>query len=128
MGSSSSKLKLSCKNCRLVKCSMCIYFSPKLFTQCSLSSFRSICNECENPNWSSGNQIVDDFIKECNQPNDILKWIPYDQLSEITYLAEGGFGTVYKAKLRNGFVVLKKLRNSQDITMDFLNEVSSYSI
>ena len=86
-----------------------------------------VCNECENPNWSSGSQIVDDFIKECNKPNDILKWIPYDQLSEITYLAEGGFGTVYRAKLRDGFVVLKKLHNSQDITMDFLNEVS-YSI
>ena|ERR1051325_10524656 len=124
----SNSSKLSCKNCRLVKCSeFCEHIIFKL-KRCSLCSFRSLCNECENPNWSSGNQIVDDFIKECNQPNDILKWIPYDQLSEIIYLAEGGFGKVYRAKLRNSFVVLKKLRNSKHITMDFLNEVSSYSI
>ena len=121
--------KLPCKNCRLFECSSCIYdrVTRKLSWRCSWCSLRSykngLCNECENPNWTSGNQIVDDFIKECNEPNEILRWVPYDKLSEITYLAKGGFGTVYRAKLKGFLVVLKKLHNSQNMTVEFLNEV-----
>ena len=107
MESSSSKLKLFCKNCRLIKCPFCQYlyndYRYGLAKRCSLCSFRSLCNKCENPNWSSGNQIVDDFIKECNQPNDILKWIPYNQLSEITYLAKGALELFIKL---NGRIIL----------------------
>ena len=124
----SKSSKLGCKNCRLFECPSCYYDLGRLKRRCLWCSLRShnngICNECENPNWTSGNQIVDDFIKECNEPNEILKWVPYDKLSEITYLAKGGFGTVYRAKLKGFFVVLKKLHNSQNMTVDFLNEVS----
>src|SRR5581483_500313 len=100
MGLKSSKSsKLGCKNCRLFECPSCeynVYDEITFIYRCPWCSLRSgICNECENPNWTSGNQMVDDFIKECNEPNEILKWVPYDQLSEITYLAKGGFGTVY---------------------------------
>ncbi|CAB4398872.1 unnamed protein product [Rhizophagus irregularis] len=46
--------------------------------------------------------------------------------SEITYLAKGGFGEIYKAKWKGAYVVLKKLYDSQNITVDFLNEVKNY--
>ena len=114
-------------NCRVFEwCRFCSEYLKSSYSICGTCGgiLSLLCNECENPNWTSGNQIVDDFIKECNEPNEILKWVPYDQLSEITYLAKGGFGTVYKAKLKGFFVALKKLCNSQNITTEFLNEVS----
>ncbi|CAB4464424.1 unnamed protein product [Rhizophagus irregularis] len=128
------KLETLCENCRTIEwckeCKRYIYDSgPHICLACR-GITRLLCNECENPNWlnwSSGNKIVDDFIKECNKPNEILKWIPYNQFSEITYLAKGGFGEIYKAKWKGDYdVALKKLYNSRNITMDFLNEVKNY--
>src|SRR5271170_1823061 len=66
------------------------------------------CNQCnakrfqqDFPNWTSGNKYIDDFIQE-TQLNaqyftQVLEWIPYNRLTNIEYLAEGGFSTVYKA-------------------------------
>jgi hypothetical protein len=31
-----------------------------------------------------------------------LEWIPYEQLTDINHLADGGFGKVYKAKWVKG--------------------------
>ena len=123
-----SKSKGLCKNCRVIEwCSKCNDYLNRSICRFCGGIFILLCNECENPNWSnwsSGNQIVDDFIKECNKPNEVLKWIHYNQFSEITYLAKGGFGMIYKAKWKGIYdVALKKLYNSQNITMDFLNEV-----
>uniref|UniRef100_U9TCH5 Protein kinase domain-containing protein n=1 Tax=Rhizophagus irregularis (strain DAOM 181602 / DAOM 197198 / MUCL 43194) TaxID=747089 RepID=U9TCH5_RHIID len=123
----------TCKNCRVIGwCEYCKVqsnkYSPSICGYCKTIKLL-LCNECENPNWSnwsSGNKIVDDFIKECNKPNEVLKWIPYNQFSEITYLAKGGFGEIYKAKWKGAYVVLKKLYDSQNITVDFLNEVKNY--
>ena len=72
---------------------------------------------------------------------EILEWIEHDRFENIKYLAEGGFGTVYKAiwkdgpikywdsendrwiRYSNDFVVaLKHLHNSKNIA-GFLNEV-----
>src|SRR6185295_2309729 len=44
------------------------------------------------------------------------------------YLAEGGFGKVYKAKWYSSMVVLKSLSNSQDIKADFLQEIAYYKL
>src|ERR1051325_11222050 len=53
------------------------------------------------PNWDSGNEYIDKFIQETqlNAQNkyEVLEWIPYDRLTNIEYLAKGGFSTVYKA-------------------------------
>src|SRR5436190_22919230 len=66
------------------------------------------CNQCnakrfqqEFPNWTSGNNYIDNFIKE-TQLNakdhwEVLEWIPYNRLTNIKYLAKGGFSTVYNA-------------------------------
>ncbi|GBB86039.1 hypothetical protein RclHR1_01250002 [Rhizophagus clarus] len=129
MESVKSKPEGSCENCRVIKwchdCSEDFKFGYSTCRQCK-GILLLLCNKCENTNWSnwsSGNKIVDDFIKECNTPNEILKWIPYNQFSEITYIAKGGFGEIYKAKWNGIYdVALKKLYNSNNITKDFLNE------
>ena len=125
-----------------------------------------LCKECKQPNtsslwcqscngkhfqqnfenWTSGNSEVDKLIQE-SQLNakttwEKLEWIEYDRFENIEYVAKGGFGTIYKAIWKDGFitswnyennqwdrlcsneaVALKSLNNSKDITMEFLNEV-----
>ena len=115
------------------------------------------CNQCnakqfqqEFPNWTSGNNYIDNFIQE-TQLNaqkflEVLEWIPYNRLTNIKYLAKGGFSTVYNAIWLDGridewdydkkqwsrrtqyncngySVVIKSLNNSSNINEEFLNEV-----
>src|SRR5438046_4140201 len=93
-------------------------------------------------NWTSGNNDVDEFIQKIqlkvNKYREILEWIEYDKFENVEYLAEGGFGTTYKAIWKDGSsidkwdyknnqwkrggekkVALKCLYNSQDITAEF---------
>ncbi|GES83269.1 kinase-like domain-containing protein [Rhizophagus clarus] len=101
-------------------------------------------------NWTSGNDIIDDFIIDMrlkiNYSNDIIfEWILYDQFNVIKEIGKGGFSTVYSAKWKNGpleydtnkklrkrnpdrIIALKFLHNSQNITNKFLNEAKGYSI
>ena len=120
------------------------------------------CNQCnakrfqqDFPNWTSGNIYIDNFIQEtqlnAKRVYHVLEWIPYNRLTNIKYLAKGGFSTVYKAiwlgshilswdydnKQWNRFiydiddsvsikgysVVIKSLNNSSNINEEFLNEV-----
>src|ERR1043166_6401320 len=112
----------------------------------------SWCNQCnakrfqqDFPNWTSGNIYIDNFIQESqlNAKNlwDVLEWIPYDRLTNINYLAKGGFSTVYNAIWLDGYiqwwdydknqwdrrdgweVVIKSLNNSSNLNEEFLNEV-----
>ncbi|GES87585.1 kinase-like domain-containing protein [Rhizophagus clarus] len=72
-----------------------------------------------------------------------LEWIPYNKFYDITYVAKGGFGKVYRAKWIDGyidkwdnknqnwerkdlntFVALKSLNNSKNITLEFMNEIT----
>src|SRR5213078_2527218 len=72
----------------------------------------------------------------------VLEWIPYDRFYDIKYIAKGGFGKVYrtnwidgpiehwdyqnknwKRNKQNGFVALKSLNNSKNVTLEFMNEV-----
>ena len=118
------------------------------------------CNSCNAKNfqqnfknWTSGNHEVDKFIQKtqlkAKNNNEVLEWIEYDRFENIEYLTKGGFGTIYKAIWKDGWikswdfennkwirnkyycrqyenfpVILKCLYNSQDITSDFLREVS----
>src|SRR5438270_521487 len=73
------------------------------------------CNQCnakqfqqEFPNWTSGNNYIDNFIQE-TQLNakdrwGVLEWIPYNRLTNIKYLAKGGFSTVYKGRRLDGYI------------------------
>ena len=117
-----------------------------------------ICKECKKPNtgyfwcqrhlqqnWTSENHEVDEFIRKvqlkAKNLDEILEWIEYDKFENVKYLAKGGFGTVFKAIWKDGFikswdsennqwerngetkVALKYLHNSQTITTEFLREV-----
>ncbi|RHZ84354.1 hypothetical protein Glove_83g93 [Diversispora epigaea] len=56
--------------------------------------------------WTSENREIDEFIQQtqlnANKRQDIIEWIPFDRLANVTYLSKGGFGTVYKAKWLDG--------------------------
>src|SRR4051794_17245377 len=73
---------------------------------------RSWCQSCD-PNlltegWTSGNETLDELIKSTqlkatSYDNDkYLQWIPYDDLTQIENIGEGGFATIYKATWLNG--------------------------
>ena len=97
-------------------------------------------------NWTSGNSDVDKLIQEsqlnAKNYNEILEWIEYDRFENIEYITKGGFGKIYKAFWKDGYIIkwdyktnqwkrcesvmvaLKCLNNSKDITLEFLNEVN----
>ena len=74
-----------------------------------------------------------------NGPDDIIfEWIPYNQFNNIKEINKGGFATIYSAIWKSGpleyrnyeyirnqnrEVALKCLYNSQNIAIEFLNEV-----
>ncbi|RHZ84058.1 hypothetical protein Glove_86g61 [Diversispora epigaea] len=53
--------------------------------------------------WSSGNAKIDKII-QVSQINAYknLQWIPYDNFQNIEHIADGGYGSVYSAKLKGG--------------------------
>ncbi|UZO22919.1 uncharacterized protein OCT59_015267 [Rhizophagus irregularis] len=55
-----------------------------------------------------------------------IKWISYNQFSDIKEIGKGGFATVYSAIWNNRKVALKCLHNSQNFIYEFLNEVEAY--
>ncbi|CAB4436711.1 unnamed protein product [Rhizophagus irregularis] len=129
-----------------------------------LNTGKTWCNSCNAKNfqqnfknWTSGNHEVNKFIQKtqlkAKNKNEILEWIEYDRFSNVEYLTKGGFGTIYKAIWKDGWirswdfenniwtrrkyygrgyenfpVVLKCLHNSQDITSDFLREIETHMI
>ena len=106
------------------------------------------CQPCDSKrfqqnfkNWTSGNSDIDKLIQE-SQLNaernvEFLEWIEYDRFENIEYITKGGFGKVYKANWKDGYisswnhetnqwkryknklVALKSLNNSKDITWNF---------
>ncbi|RGB27009.1 kinase-like domain-containing protein [Rhizophagus diaphanus] len=120
------------------------------------------CNSCNAKNfqqnfknWTSGNHEVDKVIQKtqlkAKNYYHVLEWIENDRFENIEYLTKGGFGTIYKAIWKDGWikswdfennkwkrskafckgyenfpVVLKCLHNSQDITYDFLREIETH--
>ena len=128
-----------------------------LCTECNrpYTNWSSWCNQCnakrfqqDFPNWTSGNVYIDNFIQDtqlnAKKHKEVLEWIPYNRLTNIKYLAKGGFSTVYNAIWLDGWidkwdngkwirltypinkgysVVIKSLNNSSNINEEFLNEV-----
>ncbi|PKY51035.1 hypothetical protein RhiirA4_467841 [Rhizophagus irregularis] len=100
-------------------------------------------------NWTSGNDVIDKFIQNtqlsAKNHHQILEWMPYNMFKNLKYIAEGGFGKVYRASWNSGyilhwdtrchqwkrrkdgvFVALKSLKNSQYVTLEFINEITIY--
>src|SRR6185369_5228920 len=70
------------------------------------------CQSC-NPRlltegWTSGNKTLDELIKSTQlkatgyDNGNHLQWIPYNDLTNIEKIGEGGFATIYKATWLNG--------------------------
>ena len=71
-----------------------------------------------------------------------MEWIPYSQFTNVKEIARGGFGIIYQAtwldgsingheslyRIRNETVILKRFKNSQDISKYFLDEVNTLNI
>ena len=97
-------------------------------------------------NWTSDNDDIDKFVQKnqlsAKNEYQLLEWIPYDRFREVKFIAEGGFGKVHKAiwedncishwnmskqkwkRIKgNKQVALKSLNNSQNLTLEFINEV-----
>ncbi|RGB32960.1 hypothetical protein C1646_762276 [Rhizophagus diaphanus] len=97
-------------------------------------------------NWTSGNNDIDKFIQDTQQSmhnsNEVsakaIEWIPYDRLDDIT---KNKFEKLYKANWIDGKieywdnenrnwirygsedVILKSLNNSNNIAIEFTNEI-----
>lgn len=84
-----------------------------------------LCQNCYQPN------ILLGLCRDCSVKK-LRNLIPYEEFIGKKYLAKGGFGTVYKVKLKRlseENVVLKVLHNSQGIDKEeFLREVANYQM
>src|SRR5207244_6120518 len=127
------------------KCDKCqtTRYSDKFCERCISLHLQSLFNT-----WTSGNEIIDDFIHKCqilsSLPQSILEWIPFEEFENIEKLTEGGFSTIYTATWTRGSiidydenkkefthigaqnVVLKSLNNSINPGKPFFDEVINY--
>ncbi|RHZ65795.1 hypothetical protein Glove_311g60 [Diversispora epigaea] len=116
--------------------------------------FHSRCNSCTNENfsrefgtWSSGNVEIDKAIQKSQKNHqeyygNSLQWIPYNNFRDIKHIADGGYGSVCSAILKNGIkkdwdfnkqdweysyvgskVALKEINDSRHDISKFLREV-----
>jgi hypothetical protein len=99
------------------------------------------------PNWTSGNSKIDELIRHtqlnASESTDYLEWIDFDQFDLIENIKKrGAFSSIYSAIwmegprwnldeeaevwTRNGpiKVILKRLDNSQNMSPEFINQVS----
>ncbi|CAG8489656.1 4468_t:CDS:1 [Gigaspora rosea] len=106
------------------------------------SSHCIFCNESLQV--LSGNKMIDNLLKKSLTLRLVsrIKYIPFEQFTNIEYLTEGGFSKIYKAIWKDGpiigwlpsngcfrrnkrEIVLKRLNNSENIDSSFLNEASA---
>ena len=85
-----------------------------LCSECNqLNTGEQWCQACNVPrlqenfsSWTSHNPEIDEFIQKyqlrATDADKFIEWIPYEQFTNVEYLAEGGFGKVYKAKWTMG--------------------------
>lgn len=137
----SLKYVIGCKPIQFGWCSQCT--KP--------NTSENTCHDCSEKDWQqdlkhlTGQELVEKFIakqqtKETKEYNK-LKWVPYEQFTNITHLADGGFSEIYKATWTDGPSVdisgriksnqefaLKVLNNSQNITLDLLSEIANIKL
>jgi len=125
--------------------------------RCNAPQTFNWCKDCETkrfevdfPNWTSGNQAIDKVIREsqlaARNPVSYLEWIDYEQFECFQLIDAGGFGKVWKALwndgprdewdrekdewVRGGIVpiALKELNDSSNISIEYLDEVSTNDV
>lgn len=147
--------EIKCKECSDTVTSIDSYTKSIWCHACNSRHFRE-----EFKNWTSGNPSIDKFIQQSQlraiNQYEVLEWIPYEQFTDIEFLAQGGFGKVYKAKWTDGiidcwskenngwkresswdrgsikrgndWVVLKFLNGSKNVINNFLQEVAYHKL
>ncbi|RHZ76604.1 hypothetical protein Glove_195g26 [Diversispora epigaea] len=90
--------------------------NPKKCSKCHLGNTgRNWCHSCNSKRfqnqfdkWTSGDGEIDSFIQQiqlnANNYLEIIEWIPFGRLENVTYIAKGGSSTVYKANWLDGFI------------------------
>ncbi|UZO26765.1 uncharacterized protein OCT59_018978 [Rhizophagus irregularis] len=107
------------------------------------------CKKCDPykiiEGWTSENPDIDKFIKDTMYSRKYgtwLEWVPFDRFTNIEQIGEGGFSKVYSATWIDGKadykyeygnwkkldpkpikVALKKLNDSHEMSVDYLNEL-----
>ncbi|GET00430.1 kinase-like domain-containing protein [Rhizophagus clarus] len=113
------------------------------------------CKECDPirmiNGWTSGNNDIDKFIKDTIYDRreygyGFVEWIPFDKFEDIEQIGEGGFAKVYSATWVDGEtryekqddgnwkkeepkpkkVALKRLNGSQNMSIEYLNELKTH--
>jgi hypothetical protein len=108
----------------------CIIDEFIVSTKINYNNFQPIANYLDN-NTDLNPLNIYGFIRNILYLSKLegreIKWIPHSQIKNLEEIAEGGFSIIYKATYRVGIkdtdVAVKKLRNSQNISKYFLNEV-----
>ena len=114
-------------------------YSDKYCEKCISLHLQSLFNT-----WTSGDEIINDFIHRCqiqsSLPTYILEWIPFEQFIKVKKLTEGGFSSIYTAVWTKGNICdydenkkeftyfgpqLIVLNNSSNPGKAFFNEVIS---
>ncbi|RHZ51629.1 hypothetical protein Glove_476g82 [Diversispora epigaea] len=126
-----------------LKCSKCYQYITRgnLCNPCNAKRFQN-----EFGKWTSEDKKIDEFIQQIQLKTikwqEIIEWIPYDRFENVTYLAKGGFGTVYKAKWLDGCILswdckVENWKRSQELDVclksldcstnkiDFLQEIKN---
>ncbi|CAG8439019.1 7127_t:CDS:2 [Scutellospora calospora] len=116
------------------------HHNPSFYCQpCNTKRFRQDFDK-----WSTGNDKLDRLIQRSQTKSkniyELLEWIPYSNLKEITRISQGGFATVFSAIWVDGpmqrfdlnkqqwsragisMVVFKEFHNSKDSSFEFLEE------
>ena len=77
-----------------------------------------------------GNKEIAKFLYECglnakHHHNNYIRWIPFDEIKNIEYLAKNSFGEVHQATWidKDREVVLERIHNSNDKIVNILKEV-----
>ena len=111
------------------------------------------CKDCDPfriiEGWTSGNSNIDKFIKDtmydARYGGKFLEWVPFDRFTKVKEIGGGGFAKVYSATWIDGplryrlekqddgswkkseseptTIALKRLNESQNMTVEYLNEV-----
>ncbi|CAB4416167.1 unnamed protein product [Rhizophagus irregularis] len=130
--------------------------TKRLCENCALECLATLyCEHCVRTylknnfsNWTSGNGDIDNLVQECQmetfRPDNIIEWIPYNNLQDIKYITKGGCSEIYSAYWIDGeyiewnskeqqlkksepfVVILKKLENVENANRSWFDEVKSH--
>lgn len=116
-------------------CHVCKHDCTECGAHCKRTGW---CDDCMSEGlvanfnrWTSGDIKIDTFIQktqtEAMSYRAYLEWIDPQNITDISHIADGGFGSVYQATWKNApsrvyrtKVALKTINSDQNI---FLNEV-----